>query len=318
MQPPADLFGVRASLRREDALQLVEDLRRLAKTSDGTTRSLADDLKTLSTVFDPLAREATVRDRLTRVAHSTQLSSRLAKAPLVAGEGDWIVLTPEGRIILDVLSDALESDAGPVIIIDSDIAYAAEHLAYETYRRLSTTRLTSVLAALTEKAGALRIPGVAAILILLVNNSVDEHTAIKSPPNVVDRRRLDDALSAIGTAFWNAVDPIDHSSEAFAISSGYAWTEARRRFPRIVFLAPMYIPRDQRDAAVAAVADELSRRARFVSAPIALRAFDALVRGYRSQVPVLAGLGFAHEQTQETRRMRDRLEGLLAERARRP
>lgn len=315
IQPPDTLFGVPLALRRPDAEQLAESLTALWERHSGRPpAALEQDLSSLEGMFKPTARGATLRRNVARLESVPSPASRFVRAPLVLGSGQSQVITPEGRIVLEILRLVLD---GPdeVIVLEPDAAYAAEHRAYELYRDWATKRLRDVLGAGAGR-NSLRLPSIAAVLLLLVNGSKSLDRALRRLEAAPDRERLDWALAQIGLAFWDEVDESGgrRDPRAFSLYSGYAWTEAARRFPRALATNPWYVNSIDEDDLFNGLVAELSRRQRYVPTDVALRAFDALVAAYQREHPVLAGLGMSHYRAAETRRLRERLEVLLGQR----
>jgi hypothetical protein len=122
-------------------------------------------------------------------------------------------------------------------------------------------------------------------------------------------------LAHIGQAFWDELESgRRRDPRAFSLYSGYAWTEAARRFPRAIASNPWHVVPGQEDQLLTGLIAELSRRQRYVPTQAFMRALDALLATYQREQPVLAGLGMSHYRAAEARHLRERLEVLLGQR----
>jgi hypothetical protein len=314
LEPPASLFGVPQALRRADADQLLTALGALWEQHAGLPPGELDlDLASLEGLFKPTARGATLRKRVVGLGSSLAPSSRFLRPPLVLGSGKAQTITPEGRILFEVLREASEAGSDTVVL-EPDAAYAAEHKAYVLYRDWATQRLRDVLG-VSEGRDSLRIPSIAAVLLLLVNGSTSPDRALRRLDEAADRERLDRALARVGLAFWDALDTGNkHDARAFSLYQGYAWTEAARRFPRALSANPWYVHSDAVDDLLDGLVSELSRPQRYISTDLVRRGFKSLLDAYQREQPVLAGLGMSHYRAAETRRLQERLEVLLGQR----
>lgn len=313
LEPPSSLFGVPQALRRADADQLLTALAALWEQHAGLPPGELDgDLASLQGLFKPTARGATLRKLVVGLGSSGP-TSRFLRPPLLLGSGIAQTITPEGRILFEVLREAAEA-SGDVVVLEPDAAYAAEHKAYVLYRDWATQRLRDVLG-VSEGRDSLRVPSIAAVLVLLVNGSTSPDRALRRLDEAADRERLDRALARVGLAFWDVVDTSDkHDARAFSLYSGYAWTEVARRFPRALAANPWYVQADAVDSLLDGLVSELSRPQRFISTDLVASGFKAMLDAYQREQPVLAGLGMSHYRAAQTRRLQERLEVLLGQR----
>lgn len=318
IQPPDTLFGIPLALRRTDAEQLAASLTALwEQHAGGPPGELERDLSSLESLFKPTARGATLRRNFARLEPAPSASSRFLRPPLVLGSGQSHVITPEGRIVLEVIRSVLASP-DETVVLEPDVACGAEHHAYALYREWATKRLRDVLG-VSAGRDSLRLPSIAAVLLLLINGSKSPDRALRRLEEAADRERLDRALAQMGIAFWDQVESSGRRDpRAFSLYSGYAWTEAARRFPRSLATNPWYVRPPEEETLLDGLVAELTRRQRFVPTDVVMGAFDALLAAYLREQPVLAGLGMSHYRAAETRRLRERLEVLLGQRPERP
>lgn len=314
LEPPDTLFGVPQVLRRADADQLLAALEaRWERHASGPPSDLDHDLASLEALFKPTARGATLRTLVVSFKSSVGPTSRYLRPPLVLGSGEAQTITPEGRILFEVLRQA-SLYSGDFVELDPDVAHAATDRAYVLYRDWATQRLRDVLG-VSQGRDSLRLPSVAVVLLLLVNGSTSPNQALRRLDEAADRERLDGALARVGLAFWDVVDRGEkHDPRAFSLYSGYAWTEAARRFPRAVATNPWYVLSDAVDEVLDGLVSELSRRQRYVATDLATSGFKSLLEAYQREQPVLAGLGMSHYRAAATRRLQERLEVLLGQR----
>lgn len=314
LAPPDSLFGVPLALRRADADQLVAALTALWEQHAGRPPDGLDrDLESFEGLFRPTARGATLRRLVVGLGQSSAPTSRFLRPPLILGSAEAQTITPEGRIVLELLRTASPT-SGDVVVLEPDAAYAAEHRAYCLYRDWATQRLRDVLG-VSEGRDSLRLPSIGAVLLLLTNGSTSPDRALRRLEEAADRDRLDRALARIGLAFWEAVGNGERrDTRAFSLYSGYAWTEAARRFPRAIATNPWYVRANAVDELLNGLVSELSRRQRYVPTDVVLRGVEALLKAYQREQPVLAGLGMSHYRAAETRRLQERLEVRLGQR----
>lgn len=326
---PGSLFGIPLRVERLQAKEVVEDLTKLWTRQMGHPPDrLEKDLDDLEILFDPLARGARIRRELAKLPQLPALSSALLQPPVVLGYGDELLITPEGRAVLEHLDELLLREDTDLVDIDPRAVYAVERQVYERYRRWSTKRLMDVLRLQAGDAQALPLPSVASVLLLLVNGSRSPETALRRFTKKNDDRTLRDddltlnnAVGAVVAAFCEALGaPQMTNIQHFSLYSGYAMTELRRRLSGVMGdnSARAYVLTTGEEKALKLVVAELSRPQRWFSKDEVLVAFDRLVDAYRAERPALAALGMAHEQRTETRALRKRLETALNERNSRP
>jgi len=310
----ADLFGLPTILSRPRVVELISALEgSWGDQFDGSYPiDLAADLHRLVGYFDPLAREATVRRRLDSLQTSEiTLPEGLG---LSFGSGKQVV-TPEGRVALEVLRDLLET-AGPTLTIDSGVLASAQATVADFYRALSRRRLDKVQALAAGDAPPMLPVSAAFVLMLLINRSTSRERSLAQGGSDTDQRSvIDGAIAPALRAFAEVLtgekfQGRDASLGGLSVYQGYAVTEARRRLGSRLRLEEgrLWIPEEDEDSVLDFIARELKRRA---PEERALAAFDALVDNYRTALPAVANLQFAHERPANTAQIRRRLGQLM-------
>jgi hypothetical protein len=277
--------------------------------------SLDEDLDALFVFFNPIATGRRLRDLLADLPAVPSVRSGLLRPPIVIGDEDDFLITPEGRVVFSVLTILLDQEQGS-IMIDPDVVFNAERRVYERYRRWGLQRLDSVLRLRSGKAQTIALPSLGWLLLLLVNGSRSRDTAVRRLADRAAPRELDNAIAAVVAAFNAVLDPgTKLDPRQCSLYGGFVPTEARRRLPGA--LGPEqeynYILPEGEDRVFTLIAAELSRPQRSPPTARVLEAFDRLVDTYRRELPTFAALDQAHERRLETHRIRQRLEDSLGE-----
>lgn len=309
------LFGVALHLRRSVAQRHLEGLETAWLLQfDRPMSTLWEDLELLfEGLFDPFAREATLRDRLVGLRLSPVTGSDLPEQVyLPVGDRGGLV-TPEGRTLAECLRTALQDPGDPVYLDEAATAAGLHELA-ACYSRIAGRRLRSVIELAEGRSRLLQPPALAVVVFLLLNHAVGPARAIRRPKTAEQMRRLDDAAIPVMRAFADALLPSERRDPGhMSLKSGYGLTEAKRRLPQIrVEKDPdteghlIYI-RDQQGASEAI--DFLARdlRRRTMTAGSVHQAFDALLEEYRRQEHRLAVHGVAHLDPVRTDALRQQL-----------
>jgi hypothetical protein len=271
--------------------------------------SLAADLQALEKFFDPLKTGRSLREVLRALPTSTTNGLRDIPPDLVIEFRDGRrLITPEGRTALACLLEA--ERRGVEVVIHPDLVARAEHQLLVAYRQWAQKRLRSVVRLENAEGHVLHPLGLGLLLFLLINRSTARQSAVVLPPDDERGRRLDEAIARILESFADVIRPSTRGRRA-TVRSGYPITEARRLSQ---VLAPdrdsLYLLPDSEERAIDYIGAELRRRD--LGAEAVSAAFDKLVSEYRSQLPVLAAFGVAHERATWTQRLRRRLLDRLA------
>ena len=308
---PSTLFGLPLAMKSSEAEGLLLALEDLWKRQmHRNPSSLKGDLEALGKIFHPRRREASVRSFFEGL-RPTGIKVLHLNAPLILGPG--MLVTPEGRIVIDVLrdvEDGAESDADVVIINPEQVSNALSY-AYEVYRGWSLYRVERVIDLREGKGEPLHAAPIGLLLWLLVNRSTSAAHAIRLEDLTPENR--DRVRKVIGNAIESFVQGLSGRSRAGqAVGRFDDWplSEARRRVGAALTIGAIYIRDESTGEVLETVAAELSGRSTTADT---LRAFDVLAEVYRQELPVLASLGLANESGSATRRLRQRLGALLVE-----
>jgi hypothetical protein len=310
---PSTFYGIPLAVRRADAQQLVIALTAYWERQMGKSPGeFIADLDSLKLFFDPLARGERLRKLIANLPPLPLTQSRLIRAPLVLKNKQEALVTLEGRVAIEVLSQLLERGSSDPLIISADSVCAYERYAADRYRAWSMRRIEDVVRLMSGQAGALGIPSIGWLLFLLVNGSRSPDTALRlNDLSDLDQEKLEFAVRRIVASFSNALAPGNRDDRHFGIYQGYALTEARRRLPGAIGSGDPYILQGKEKAVIDLVSAELTRPQRSFNVTDIMQAYDSLVAAYREERPILAILELAHDRRAETRRIRELLERAL-------
>lgn len=304
------LFGLPLALAQADAEEVERTLSAVWTSMLGRPpMSLHADIEELRRWFDPLARGERLRRELDAIEKTSVHATRLSLDELLVSVAKQrMIVTPEGRIVIEVLRMKL-AESTPVVVIDEGDLLSAEHTVANAYRAWSRKKLTSVIALREGRAGVLRPPAAGFALFLLVNRSTAPERAIHRLDDARARSAADEAIGSVVEAFADRLKAGRRKTEHFSTYGGYAISELRRRIRLGSESDEIYVPPGTEEDVLEFVAADLMRRPRTSPGAI-LSAFDALVSRYRSVHSTLASLGLAHERPADTARLRERLENL--------
>ncbi len=309
-------LGIRAEMSRADAQRLADALEELWIASVGPVRTLSRDLRALARFFDPLATGGRVRRELAALPPAAPLARSLTEPLVVKVQDDKLLVTPEGRIVLGLLRDALVTDVDPVTFND-DAVRAGHAELLELYRGWARQRLNQTVELLTGQAEPLRIPSIGFLLVLLVNQTVDADRALPGKDELEKVAVVQEAVFESAAAFARALDVSQRGLRPGSESLYRGWWagEGRRRLPEAIEVRPgIHIRTGCEQQVLELVARELARRP--VDRAAVASAFDVLVSELRSREPELAQFGLAFERPPDTRRLRERvLDAFARERA---
>lgn len=309
---------------REDALRLLDDLARCWEAAYGPLESTDADLRATRRYFDPVATGRRLRGAINEVK---QVDPPPVPPPaplaLELPESRWLV-TPDGRLAIDILSDALR-DADDPVTIDAIAVIEAERRLLDLYRVWGRHRLDQVVKLQTGSERPLQIGPIALGLLLLVNRSTSETRALPCGPNDPLRRTVDAAVFPPVRAFEAAIQaPLSErqrlgltgAQEKESLAGGWMPPELYRRFPfavheplknepQLLWVRPAGAKRF-----LEALAAALERRGEVTKARVP-EAFDCLVNTLRENGPTLAAHGLLHERPSDTKALRQRLLSLI-------
>lgn len=292
---------------RGDAEAMLDGLEELWIASIGPVRNLSRDLEALKRFFDPVATGRRVRRELAGLPEPPSNARRLEPPQVLRIGGDRLLITPEGRVSLGLLRDALVDEGDPVRVNDQAASDAQTRLL-RTYREWSRHRLDQTVGLLSGDAEPLRIPSIGFVLVLLVNRSIGEDHALPGRSEFEKLRVVEDAIFSSAAAFANEVDGARSRlrPDRESLYRGWWAGEARRRLPGTLEIeGGVHVKEGGEDQLIELAARELARRD--IDRATVAKAFDALVTQLRDREPELAQFKLAFERPPETRRLRERL-----------
>ncbi|OBG51050.1 hypothetical protein A5669_27235 [Mycolicibacterium fortuitum] len=299
----ATLFGAPLALQPEARTQWIAALT-VAWTAllDRPPAGLDTDLDALASYFGPGASPRKIRSRVTALPSYDARFDRLPDAVVTVVDG-LALITPEGRILLEVL---LELDRTEAVAVHPD-----EHLAaLDTAVRARTQWQRQWLH--KQFRASLSAPVVGAGLFLAINGSVGATRALLLPKDESYDRELGDLILPIIGRFSQRLGGRQPDAER-GVRSSWVFTQLSRLLPRDIARERSDNPagtiifiRVGRDAAL--VEEMASRLASFAPATVQ-RAVSELVADYRSARGKLTALGLMHEDPTTTRRITAQLAG---------
>lgn len=292
---PATLFAAPLGYTPSSLEQWITDLEEtwlaFSRTSPSDVRS---DLQRMSRVFGAGTSARALRRH---VGDLGRVDARVLRLPerVALPIGDRALITPEGRILLDVLLQ-LRRAGGEVV--DQDAVVDALDLATRTraewYRDWMVKQLD----------GTLSPPALGAAVFLLVNGSVGREAALEMP----DAEAADLALGAVALPMIGLFSERlggDAPASDTGIRSHWAFTQVSRFLSRRVARettakgTALYVKDGHEQDLLA----DLRRRLAKYKAHQVGAAVDALVGAYRANRGKLVAAGVSHEEPVHTRRV---------------
>lgn len=259
--PPEHLFGIPLRQARTEAAQLLARLGEAWETQYQRMLGPLDrDLERMhASLFNPVAREFSIRKEITKLV--LQGESR-ASLPGECGEAvaGANALTPEGRVMIELLEEVLADQDGPLIDFHPDHVVRAEHLLRVAYRDWSRQRIANVGKLLADDDSPLLYAPIGFVLAMMLEGAIGEENALEQRP--ATPAPAQDAVEA----FVSSLHPESKADPAnFALYGGYAVSEARRRLPQIELVGPssdrrLFIRNDGVEEVMGFVRHALARR----------------------------------------------------------
>lgn len=311
LDPPATLFGVPLALTRADGDALIATLRALWQAQCGQLPGELDsDVEMLARWWHPKLRGSTVRQRLAELppAGVDLRTSFLTDELVVRIDEVRGLVTVEGRLVYQALMEA-PSSAGSIVISPSTVA-AVSNRAATLNSRWAQFRLRDV-ATLLRGEGAVLLPPVAALLVLLlVNRSTAPARGLAIPDDKSQVRDVDEALQGALLEFASIIRETARGRDPrhFSLYGGYLLSEASRRLGSDLVRSGgrVFIAEGREAAVLDLLGRDLARR-NDITEDVLSRAIDVLVSRIRGPVGRLALHGSAHEQPANTARVTQEL-----------
>jgi hypothetical protein len=311
-------------MSRTAALVLLEDLTRLWDASFTSIGNAEDDLVLLKRFFDPIATGRRLRAAIENVKQVDPPASPFPPQLWLELPGRRWLITPEGRLAIDVLVDALQGTDDPVELEPLGVISAERQLLL-LYRSWGRHRLDQVIKLQTGRERPLQVGPIALGLLLLVNRSTSEARALPCGPDDSLRSVVDLAvfravrafeLEVLDSSRGNRRSP-DSSREKESLAGGWMPPELYRRFP-FAIKEPrkepqlLYVREGTDVELLSALTNELGRRSEIPVQQIS-QAFDAMVDSLRKSASTLASNGLAHERHGDTSKLKRQLLNLVHE-----
>jgi hypothetical protein len=305
---PSHTFGLEERLPRPAAEQLHNVLVSLWEACHHQPPAgVRPDLELHRRFFDPVAQGKRLRQALLSI-DARDLPGRLSDVQAIAIDAERTLITPEGRIAIELLQRGLDS-AGDVEL-DQALAARRERDLLDLYREWGRHRLRSVVNLLGGGDKPLQLPAIGAVLTLLINRCDSPDRAMKRFGPGTARDVIDDVFRSCAHEFAQQIAPSQRrSSQKERLISGWTLGEITRRMPDAVHSSDehgVYVVAERRTDLTGLLVAELRRRPD-VDERLLEDAFEALVREFRRRAQALAGYGLLFERPAETVRLRDSL-----------
>lgn len=294
------LFGVPLSLEPMTVDQCVRILSRSWIELMGTQPGdLDEDLTVLARVFASGAKARVLKDAVYSLPPARPEDRLLPAETLVQVDGGSLI-TPEGRILLDVLA-GLQRAGRTTIEVSEQVSALQRAVALRAMWQRTWLK--------KQFEGTLSAPPLGAALFLLVNGSIGPESALVLPAADADDRDLGRIVLPLIAAFSAAVGGRVPETDV-GVREHWAFSQVSRILGRDVAREPssagtvMYV----RPGRQAPFLDEVaSRLAKLVDVHRRGVAVTGLVEGYRRIRGELAALGQMHEDPTATRRIVQRI-----------
>jgi hypothetical protein len=259
---------------------------------------LEADLAGLQGVFRPDASGAALRDAAAALEPiGVARPEPLADALFIAVDDERGFVTAEGRLVLDILDSY---PPGRLSVSDSDMMRAGLTLA-RFYGDAVRNRVAK-----TVGRPDLRPLSFAFALLLLVNGSIGEERALRTPSSRDEERRLMQAMAHALDSFSTGIRGASLSPrEAQRMEGNWVLTEVPRQLPTLAARtkAGFWIRPAAADTAGRRLGELLGRRKNAPTEADLEGALGALEAAYRSARPALAALNMAHDRPHRTERV---------------
>lgn len=302
--PRESSLGLPDAMTSTQAAALAGSLEALWNEIFGRVQDLESDLRDLRRYFDPVASGKRLRRLLSELPDAPSSARGLRGPHVLAVTETKLLITPEGRVALDILRRRLVNGEDVIVLTSEALVPSLESLV-TNYREWSRHRLAQTLALLAGEAEPLRLPAIGVLIALVVNRNIGPDRALpvadQQTRGIVERALLEPAA-----AFAQRLGAERLKIGKESLYRGWMLHEVGRRLPAALASgeAVSIVP-GKEAAAVDLAARELARRD--VDAAAVAGAFDALVDGLRAHLPTLAPHGLAFERAPDTRRVRAEL-----------
>ena len=261
--------------------------------------ALASDLETMATLFGSGTKPRTLKDRVYALAPADEATRRLPSGVCLLVD-DRALITPEGRILLDVLLELRQTGS---LEIDLEHRCNALEVASDLRRGWYANWLGK------QFGGSLSAPVLGAALFLLINGSIGEERALTLPLDDDSDRRLGSVVLPVIANFSERLGGRVPDTSG-GVLKHWAFTQVSRLLGRDVARlksadgSMMFV----RTGHEAAFLDDIATRLERSTAPH--KRVDAVVEfvaDYRRVRGYLATLGQMYEDPTRTQRIINRV-----------
>jgi hypothetical protein len=308
-------FGLPPQMQRRVAEQLSEKLSELWQAAHRRPPgALRPDLAAQHSYFDPVAQGRRLREAMLEIEPVDLPAGLVAGEMRLDVDGQRVLITPEGRIALALLNNALQAP-GQEVQLNAELAWRQEHELLALYREWGRHRQRQVVDYLGGGTRPLQIPAIGAALTLLVNRADSPDRSIRrfEAQQRTARRTIDEAFFSCADAFAEVFAapggaPKRKTKEKEQLISGWTLHEITRRLPDALILTDtaVYVAPGHQSRLLDLLVAELRRRKKG-SAGVLEDAFDALVTAFHKHAEALAGYGLLYERSSNTKRLREDL-----------
>lgn len=307
------LFGFSRGMDQDELLAVEDFLRDAWEAQYGVPpSSFSSDLERLRALFKTGVSGKRLRESVSNLERISQPMPSLPESVFVTVDDQRGLITPEGRALLEELTNMRERDS---FVIDRDSMLRATSRVAQAYGSWQRAWLETQLSGTGLRPGSYGF-----VLFLLVNGSTDERAALRLPAAVGEERELANALIPIMDTFAIGIGgrPTP-KKESGRLRSNWQVTEARRQLYG-------HIARDDRagdaffwivdeDNTTEVLAKRLSTRSS-LSLETLEQALDDLKKEYSRSRPALSAWGAAHDRRLHTEYVcRQLVQGFIGERA---
>lgn len=303
---PSLTFGLDPEISRVAAEQLHKVLCSLwVACHQQSPAGVRPDLDLHRRYFDPVAQGRRLRHALLSL-DPVVLPGPILPVQAITVDVQRVLITPEGRIAIELLGRALDGP-GDAVVIDQALAARRERDLLWIYREWGYHRLRSVINLLGGGDKPLQIPAIGGVLTLLINRCDSPERAMKRFGPGTARDVIDDVFRTCADEFAQQLMPSSRRSRRKErLISGWTLGEVTRRMPDALHSSDeqgIFIVANRRPALISLLVAELQRRRDLDQRRFA-DAFDALTEEFSRRAQALAGYGLLFERPAETAQLK--------------
>jgi hypothetical protein len=307
---PPTLFGISRGLDGEELTELEDFLRLAWHAQHGKPPStLTADLERLRDVFKTGASGKRIRDLVAGLPKLSRRPASVGDEVFIRVDDHHGLVTPEGRVLLEELGSMRGRGEQ---VLSRDAMLRATALVADAYGSWQRDWLSQQLGSTSLRPGTYGV-----VLFLLLNGSTSRETALRLPADEGQERALAQTVLPVIDVFATHLGGKEmNNREAARLRSNWRLTEARRHLFQRVRVedegGDAYVWIDDEDETLRLLAERLSAR-RDLDLATLHTALEAAATAYTSSRPTLASWGVAHDRSNRTRQILNRLESLFVD-----